>query len=102
MLRVVLKLHHVVVPVRAAHQVRLRAPAHPPYLLHCPQHTPVILTALTFPGKALPHQPGPPSIFSRSCPFRPLVSLPPESVRALPSAKKKGPPMRSRGLPENS
>jgi hypothetical protein len=32
MLRVILELYDVVVPVRAAHQVRLRAAAHPAYL----------------------------------------------------------------------
>ena len=33
MLRVILELDHIVVAVRAAHQVRLRSPAHAPYVL---------------------------------------------------------------------
>jgi hypothetical protein len=35
-LRVILELHHVVVFVRAAHQVRTRASPHPPYLFQRP------------------------------------------------------------------
>jgi hypothetical protein len=35
-LRIILELHHVIVAVRAAHQVRLRAAAHPAYLLDGP------------------------------------------------------------------
>jgi hypothetical protein len=34
MLRVVLKLHHVDVAVRAQHQLALRAAPHPPDMLH--------------------------------------------------------------------
>jgi hypothetical protein len=34
MLRVVLELHHVHVPVRAQHQLALRAASHPSDLLH--------------------------------------------------------------------
>jgi hypothetical protein len=36
MLRIILELNDVIVPVRAAHQVRLRAPAHPAYLFQRP------------------------------------------------------------------
>ena len=38
MLRVILELHHIVVPIRTSHQVRLCAPAHSPYLLDSSQH----------------------------------------------------------------
>ena len=37
-LRVILELDHVIVAVRTAHQMRLRAAAHPAYLLQCVQH----------------------------------------------------------------
>jgi hypothetical protein len=37
-LRVILELDHVIVPVRATHQVRLRAATHAPYLLQSSGH----------------------------------------------------------------
>src|SRR5690348_10196109 len=48
MLRVILKLYDVVVPVGAAHQVRLRAAAHSPYVLQRPQHSGAIVSSDTY------------------------------------------------------
>src|SRR5690348_13837610 len=47
MLRIVLKLYDIVVPIGAAHQVRLRAAAHSPYVLQRPQHSGAIVVSDT-------------------------------------------------------
>src|ERR1700687_3781676 len=52
MLRVILELNHVILLVRAAHQMRLCAASHSPYLLQRTQHARIILMALTILGKS--------------------------------------------------
>jgi len=51
MLRVILELDDVVVTIGAAHQVRLRAPTHPSYLLQRPRHAGFMLAVLIQRGK---------------------------------------------------
>jgi hypothetical protein len=95
MLRVILKLHQIVVSVRAPHPVPLGAAAHPPDLLQGLDHARLSQRCLIFQASLLLHPPLLPLSGIRLSSF--WSSIPALSRNQLPTSKrvrkKKGPPV---------